>query len=390
MANRNRTAAIVVALLVTVTALATWWLTLRQEPLPDGLVQANGRLEGDHYTVASKVAGKISELNAREGDTVKGQQLLAQLDCGQVKARVDQARAAAEVHDAQLKAARSGLMTLIQLVPLQVDTARKAARSGLMTLIQLVPLQVDTARAGVAHAEAALSAASASARQANRDAQRFQDLLKSHSVDQDSAEQKTLARDVARAQETTAVTALTQAKKRLAEVELGWQQVKTREQEVAAMEAQLKQAEAALAEAQSVLDDLAIRAPADGTITTRIVDVGEVIAAGSPLFDIVDLDRLYLKVYIPENAIGKVRLGLPARIYTDAFPDKPYNATVRYIASQAEFTPKEVQTPDERVKLVYAVKLYLDENPQHRLTPGLPADAVIRWQEAVPWAKPRW
>jgi len=97
-----------------------------------------------------------------------------------------------------------------------------------------------------------------------------------------------------------------------------------------------------------------------------------------------------LKVYVPEIEIGKVRLGLPARIYTDAFPDKPFPATLRYIASQAEFTPKEVQTADERVKLVYAVKLYLDENPDHRLTPGLPADAVIRWQENAPWAKPRW
>ena len=88
--------------------------------------------------------------------------------------------------------------------------------------------------------------------------------------------------------------------------------------------------------------------------------------------------------------IGKVRLGLPARVYTDAFPDEPLSATVRYIAAQAQFTPKEVQTPDERVKLVYAVKLYLDANPQHRATPGLPADAVIRWKEGAPWARPRW
>ena len=87
-------------------------------------------------------------------------------------------------------------------------------------------------------------------------------------------------------------------------------------------------------------------------------------------------------------AIGKVRIGLPAKIYIDAFPDNPFDAVVRNIASRAEFTPKEIQTPDERVKLVYAVKLYLDENPERRLTPGLPADAVIRWQEDTPWAAP--
>ena len=93
---------------------------------------------------------------------------------------------------------------------------------------------------------------------------------------------------------------------------------------------------------------------------------------------------------MPEAQIGKLRLGLPAKVYTDAFPDQPYDATVRYIATRAEFTPKEVQTPDERVKLVHAVKLYVSANPDHRLSPGVPADAVIRWQEGVAWAKPRW
>lgn len=114
------------------------------------------------------------------------------------------------------------------------------------------------------------------------------------------------------------------------------------------------------------------------------------MAAGAPLLELVDLDHLYLKVYVPEVQIGKLRLDLPARIYTDAFPDQPFEATVRYIASKAEFTPKEVQTPDERVKLIYPVKLYLTANPDHRLTPGLPADAVIRWREDVAWVKPRW
>jgi len=369
MTKRNRTAVTVVAIaLLSVAILAAWWLGFRQAPLPEGLVQANGRIEGDHYTVASKVPGRIVELKAREGDAVEGRQVLARLDDAQLRARVDQAQAAGEARGAQLE----------------------AARTALATLKKQVPLQVDTARAGVAHAEAALAAAGASMEQAGRDARRFENLLKKRSVDKESAEQKALAWKVARAEYATAMAALTQAQKRLAEAELGWEQVEAREQEVVALEAQFKQARAALAEAQSVLDDLTIRAPARGIITTRIVDEGEVVTAGSPLFDIVDLDRLYLKVYIPGKEIGKVRLGLLARVYTDAFPDEPFAATVRYIASQAEFTPKEVQTPDERVKLVYAVKLYLDANPDHRLTPGLPADAVIRWQESASWAKPRW
>ena len=190
----------------------------------------------------------------------------------------------------------------------------------------------------------------------------------------------------------------------MAEAKLGEERIVEQQDAILALEAkhakavahidecQARQAaaEATLSEAQSTLDDLTITAPSRGTIVARFVDQGEVVTAGSPLFDLVNLDRLYLQVYVPETQIGRLRLGLPAKIYTDAFPDAPFDATVRYIASEAEFTPKEVQTKDERVKLVYAVRLYLEANPDHRLTPGLPADAVIRWKEETPWAKPRW
>jgi len=115
-----------------------------------------------------------------------------------------------------------------------------------------------------------------------------------------------------------------------------------------------------------------------------------VVAPGSPLLTLVDLDHLYLRVFVPEAQIGMLRLGLSALIYTDAFPDKPFPATVRYISSRAEFSPRDVQTPEERVKLVFAVKLYLDANPDHRLTPGLPADAMIRWKDGAAWTRPRW
>ena len=290
---------------LAIAIFSTWWIFLRTIPLPDGLIQANGRIEGDHYTVAGKIPEKIVELKAREGDSVDKGQVLARLDDSQINAKVVQAEK------------------------------------------------------GVIAADAQCSAAEASELQSRREKIRLQDLLKDNTTSKQEAERAVLI----------------------------WQVDKDL---LVAAEAKCGMAQAVLQEMQSIQDDLIIRAPASGIITTRIVDEGEVVAAGSPLFDIVDLDRLYLKVYVPENQIGKVRLGLLAQIYTDAFPDRPFAATVRYISSRAEFTPKEVQTPDERVKLVYAVRLYLDENPDHRLTPGLPADAVIRWQEDVQWAKPRW
>lgn len=359
---------ITLAIVALLIILAAWWLWWREPPFPKGLVQANGRIEGDHYTVSGKWPGRVIELLAREGDLIEKGQVMVKLDDAQTQAKVNQAKSAVDVTKAQLK----------------------AAQTALSVFKKNVPLKIDTAKAGLNHADAELVSSLATEEQTLKDAERFRELLKRETVERRRSEQADLSWKVARAQHSTARAARTQAEKLLAEAELGREQIKAKENEVDALAAQVTQAEAALAEAQSVLDDLVVRAPASGMITTRIVDNGEMVAAGSPLFDIVDLDRLYLKVYVPEKEIGKVRLGLPAQIYTDAFPDKPFAATLRYIASQAEFTPKEVQTPDERVKLVYAVKLYLDENPDHQLTPGLPADTVIRWQEKTPWAKPRW
>ncbi|MCK9986189.1 MAG: HlyD family secretion protein [Azoarcus sp.] len=349
-------------------AAVAWWLWLRTPPLPEGLIQANGRIEGDHFIVAGKVPGKMAELLAREGDTVERGRVLARLDDAQVRAKVEQARQAVAALEAQLTAARTAL-----------EVARKD-----------LPLAIQTAEAHLAHARAQGASARSSAEQAARDAERFRRLAEAGTVDRHRYEQMALAAEVAANQARSAEEAVRVAERQLAQARLGDERLRAKADEVKALSAQIDQARAGLAEAESLLNDLTLTAPASGIITQRLVNVGEVVAAGAPLFDIVDLDRLYLKVYVPEKDIGKVRLSLPARIHTDAFPDQPLAATVRYIASQAQFTPKEVQTPDERVKLVYAVRLYLDANPEHRATPGLPADAVIRWSEDAPWAKPRW
>jgi len=277
----------------------------RDRGLPDGLIQANGRLEGDSVLVATKYPGRLVEVRVREGDMVSSGQLLATLGSEEISARLSAARAA------------------------------------------------------LAAAQAQQQRAAAAAAQADKDAARFADLLARGSVDRMHAEQMQLA----------AVSART-----------------LREQ----ARQQTHQAEAAVAEAGAVLQELQLKAPSGGMVSNRLREPGEVVAGGGAVLEIVDLNRLYLKVYVPENQIGKIRLGLPAQISTDAFPQHPFAATVSHIAARAEFTPKEVQTPDERVKLVYAVKLTLASNPDLRLTPGLPADAVIRWKDGVAWQAPRW
>lgn len=367
--NRDRKdlALVVLAIVVaggTYLALDRWVLN---NSLPEGLIQANGRIEGDHVTVSSKFPGRIRELLVREGAAVTQGQVLIRLDDSQTAARVRQAKHAAEALEAQAEAAHT------QLAVLNLD----------------VPLSIEAADAQVARAKALWDKAIAVEKEAKSDAERFRQLAEKDQASIQQRDQAQMRRDVAINEVAAALSGLTQAKKQLAQAELGWNRIKAKEEEVAALERQRDQAYAAFDEAESILKDLIITAPTSGTVTTRMVDGGEVVAAGAPLLELVDLDHLYLKVYVPEVQIGKVRLDLPARIYTDAFPEQPFDATVRYIASKAEFTPKEVQTPDERVKLIYPVKLYLSDNPDHRLTPGLPADAIIRWKDDVVWAKPK-
>ena len=282
-----------------------WRIQQDRQRLPEGLLLANGRIEGDRITVATKLAGRVVELHAREGDEVEAGTVMARLDDKELRARLEAARKAAEAAREKVAAAR------------------------------------------------------AEAEQAHRDMLRLRRL---------AAEGTAPKRDAEAAQ-------------------TAWRMARDNAE---AAEKEAEAAQAKLAEVQALWEDMTIRAPAAGVVVTRIANLGEVLAPGAPLYELVDMDQLYLKVYVPERDIGRVRLGLPARVYVDALPERHFTARVRYIASRAEFTPKEVQTPDERVKLVYAVKLYFDENPGHVLTPGIPADAVIRWRDDVPWMKPRW
>lgn len=342
------------------------WLLL--EPFPEGLLQVNGRIEGDHVTVASKFPGRVLELLAREGDKVTKGQIILRLEDDQTKAKVNQAKEAVAVLDAQVRAGKQSLYVL-----------RKE-----------VPLDIEASEAEVAHFKAMLAKAESTEAHTRENAERARKLLAAKAMSDEDRDRIQLAWQVASHELSSARTGLTRSEKRLAQAKLGPDRIKSKEEELSALQAQAQQARAAQAEAESVLADLTIRAPTDGVVLARMVDGGEVVAAGTPLLDLVNLDRLYLQVYVPEVEIGKVRRGLPAQVYTDAYPDQPFSSTVRYISSRAEFTPKEVQTKDERVKLIYAVRLYLDANPGYRLTPGMPADAVLRWKEDAPWAKPRW
>lgn len=351
-------------LFVAGTAAFQWW---PRGDAMDGLLQVNGRIEGDHVTVAPKLAGRITALLAREGDRVRAGQVVLRLDDRAVRARLDRALAVRDTLQAQV-----------------------AAQSAALSLLKSeVTVAVRAAQAQVTGADAELRRAQGNVDQSGREVDRARSLADQGFVGPQALERAELALTQARDQRDAAKAALLHAREGLRDAELAPARVQAREAELAATRAQLKEAVAAIAEAQSALDDLVLTAPVAGTVTSRYVNEGEVINAGTPVLELMDLSSVYLKGYIPETAIGRVRRGMPARLHVDAYPDRPFPAQVRYIAARAEFTPKEVQTVDERVKLVYEVRLYADADPQGMLNPGQPADGVIRWKENVPWAPPR-
>lgn len=357
-----------VSIVVVVAAVTTYHYFKQAQQLPDGLIQANGRIEGDTMLIASKHPGKITAVHVDEGDDVQEGQVLVELDDISAMARLAQRQAESAAATAQADQCRSEYQVVCEEVPNSIDAAKEA----------------------VIASEARAQQAEAERRQAEKEYKRYRSLAESSLVGAETAERAELRWRIANDAVTAARATLAQARDALKDVQLGPVRINAKEAQLAALEAATDAAQARVTEAENVVDELSIRSPSSGTVTMRLADLGEVVNSGTPLLEVVDLDRLYLKVFIPEVDIGKVRLGLDARIHVDAFPGRPFSAKVKNIASRAEFTPKEIQTSNERVKLVYAVKLYVENNPGHSLTPGLPADAVIRWRENTEWAEPRW
>ena len=148
------------------------------------------------------------------------------------------------------------------------------------------------------------------------------------------------------------------------------------EEEIAIAEAQVRQAEAAVRLIDAQIAQLTLTAPMDGTVTSRSAQAGETASAGSPLLTIANLDVVTLVIYVPVSRVGQVRLGQEVEVQVDSFPGRVFVGQVVNIAGEAEFTPRNVQTQEERVNLVFAVKVRVP-NPDLKLKPGMPADAEL-------------
>jgi HlyD family secretion protein len=355
-------------------------------------IEVSGNIELTEVNIAFKTSGKLVERTVDEGDAVKEGQVIARLDREQLLAQRDREVAGLELAKAQLAQAETSLAWQKESLAADLEQ-RKADLDAYLARLQ--ELENGSRPQEIEEAKAAVQSAQAEYERARRDWERAQPLYEKDDI-------STAQYDQYRSRWETAVAALKQAKERESLVlagprreqieaasaqveraraaiklaEVNKLEIKRRRQELSMRRAEIARAKANLVLIDSQLSDMVAVSPVDGVVLVKSADVGEVLAAGTTVVTIGDIEHPWLRAYINETDLGRVKLGARVKAATDSFPGKEYEGRVSFIASEAEFTPKQIQTQEERVKLVYRIKIDLD-NPQHELKSNMPADAVI-------------
>ncbi|HUT08851.1 MAG TPA: efflux RND transporter periplasmic adaptor subunit, partial [Candidatus Latescibacteria bacterium] len=247
-----------------------------------------------------------------------------------------------------------------------LDIQLRQAEAGVRLAEAQRALLVKGARSeDIRQAEEVYRQAQAALSVAEDDARRMRELVRTGSVTPKQREDAEARLTIATAQSSAGAEALKKVR------------TLARPEEIQAAEARLAQAVAAVDLLEKTISDCTIMAPASGIVTHKAVEPGELVTPGATIVTLAELDNVYVMIYVTENELGRIRLGGAAEITIDSFSDKVFEGRITYISPQAEFTPKNVQTKQDRVKLVFGVKVEI-ENREGLLKPGLPADAVIR------------
>jgi HlyD family secretion protein len=325
----KRVIPIVILLTAAVAASAYYYLQLTNKSAPVNQLTFSGNIEAHESLVGFKVQGRIVELPVEEGQQVAQGALLARLDDADFKQRVVIDEATVRVRESDLALTLAG-------------TRHQEVKAAQQTMID---------------AEADLE-------QKKLDNERAKQLFTKDEVSAQDRDQA--ATSLKRSEAIFKVT-----QQRYNESVEG-----SRKEDIAIARANLNEAKAGLGLSQVNLSYTILRAPSAGVVTVRQVELGEVVAPGSPVVTLADLDHIWLRAYVAETDLGRIQWGQEAILTTDTYPGKQYHGRISFISSAAEFTPKSVQTYAERVTLVYRIKIDID-NPNHELKPGMPADARI-------------
>ena len=323
-------------LAVAVAAVIYVGASFLRKPTTASNLLLSGNIEAHESLLGFKVQGRIVELAVEEGQWVEAGTELARLDNADYRQQVALDEASLRVREAELALALAGTRRQ------EVEAAQQTLRDAQADFQQR---QLDFERAETLYREGVGSAE---------------------------------ARDQAETNLKRAEAARRTAQERYDQALEG-----TRAEDIAIARAQVKRARETLQLSRIQLTDTVLRAPRAGVILVRQAELGEVVAPGSPIVTLADLDHVWLRAYLNETELGRVRWGQPAELRTDTYPGKTYSGRVSFISSKAEFTPKSVETHKERVTLVYRIKIDV-ENPNHELKPGMPADAWIELSPSQP------
>ena len=381
----------------------------------DGPIIASGFIEGEEVVVAPQASGRIAEMLVDRGDDVRAGDVLVRLDdslllsqqleaeaglvtananldhvlAGSRPQEIEAARAAIDQVEAQRDGATQAVINAQDVLsnPLLLDVEITAAR----TQARLAEQSVEMAEATLAEMELRRSVYVDQGGDVER-TWNLQLQASQHALAQAEAElwgnwQYLEALQSVRDNPLTLRAQLHGAEMQLnlveahvaaAQAALDDLEAGATEEEIAMAEAQVHQAEAAVRLFDTQIAQLTLEAPMDGVVTSRSSQVGETATAGLPLLTIANMDEVTLVIYIPETRVGHLRLGQEVQVQVDSFPGRAFIGEVVHIAGEAEFTPRNVQTQEERVNLVFAVKVRIP-NPERALKPGMPADATIRY-----------
>ncbi len=359
---------------------------------PENRIVVSGNIELTEVNIAFKTAGRLIERTVDEGDAVKKGQLIARLDRDQLVAQ--RAAQVAAIQSAESQLAQSQTAVQWQKATLSADIETRNADLA-SNQARLAELRNGSRPQEKLDAKAAVDAAQSEVERSRKDWERAQTLYKDDDI-------STAQYDQYRNRWESAVAALNSTKEREALVlagprieqvnaakgqveraqgalktaEANTLEMKRREQEISQRRADIERAKATLALIDSQLADTVAVSPVDGVVLVKSADVGEILAPGTTVVTVGDIEHPWLRGYINETDLGKVKLGSVVHVKTDSYPGKTYNGRVTFIASEAEFTPKQIQTEQERVKLVYRIKIELD-NASRELKSNMPADGEI-------------
>jgi multidrug efflux pump subunit AcrA (membrane-fusion protein) len=400
------------------------------QPKTNGLT-ASGFIEAEEVTIAPELGGRVLQLLVKEGDDVEAGQVLVQLDSTLLEAQIEAAQAGLDLAKAQLAQAQAGArpeqVRKAEAELAQAQASRDGAYQGWQDLIALrdnpqrLDAQIAQAQAQVAAAKAGLNQAVAYKDAAQIAYDNYGDALDKlndippkyrpglpmsfHLIPnaywkswvgvntagaaydgavqalndlyamRDNPQDLNAQIDAAEAQYRSAEAAVSMAQAQLDGLKAG-----ATAEEIAVAEAQVEQAQAALSKLVVQRDKQTIAAPVGGVVLEVNIHVGELAVPDGTMLTLGDLDHVTLTIYVPEDKLGQVSIGQTVAVSVDSFPGRTFEGTVVRIAQEAEFTPRNVQTKEERVNMVFAVDVRIP-NPDHALKPGLPADAVIETEE---------